>query len=140
MIDEMVEVLLKEQQTDDNKKEYCGKQLDLSDDKKKGLERKVSDEEAAISAAEEGIATLIDEIKALEAGIKDLDKSVAEATAQRKEEHVDFKDLMASDSAAKELLGFAKNRLNKFYNPKLFKPAAKRELDAEGRIFENMGG
>merc|ERR1719181_1819098 len=33
---------------------------------------------------------------------------------------------MASDSAAKELLNFAKNRLNKFYNPKLYKapPAA----------------
>merc|ERR1719343_700936 len=136
----MVEVLGKEQKSDDQKKEYCGLQFDTSDDKKKSLERKVSDEEAAISAAKEGIATLIDEIKALEAGIKDLDKSVAEATAQRKEEHVDFKDLMASDSAAKELLGIAKNRLNKFYNPKLFKPAAKRELSTEGRIFENMGG
>merc|ERR1712217_834884 len=140
MIDEMVDVLEKEQQADDNKKEYCAVQLDSSDDKKKSLERKVSDEESAISAAKEGIATLTDEIAALEAAIKDLYKSVAEATAQRKEEHVDFKDLMASDSAAKELLGTAKNRLNKFYNPKLFKPAAKRELDAEGRIYENMGG
>merc|ERR1712217_672071 len=121
-------------------KEYCAQQFDQADDKKKSLERKVSDEESAISAAKEGIATLTDEIEALEAGIKDLDKSVAEATAQRKEEHVDFKDLMASDSAAKELLGIAKNRLNKFYNPKLFKPAAKRELSTEGRIFENMGG
>merc|ERR1711920_241453 len=104
------------------------------------LERKISDEDSAIAAAKEGIATLTDEIAALEAAIKDLDKSVAEATAQRKEEHADFKDLMASDSAAKELLGIAKNRLNKFYNPKLHKPAAKRELDAEGRIYENMGG
>merc|ERR1719343_1206555 len=136
----MVEVLGKEQKSDDQKKEYCGLQFDTSDDKKKALERKVSDEEAAISAAKEGIATLTDEMKALEAGIKDLDKSVAEATAQRKEEHVDFKELMASDSAAKELLGFAKNRLNKFYNPKLYKAPAKRELDADGRIFENMGG
>merc|ERR1712217_464064 len=140
MIDEMVDVLEKEQQADDNKKEYCAVQLDSSDDKKKSLERKVSDEESAISAAKEGIATLTDEIAALEAAIKDLDKSVAEATAQRKEEHADYKDLMASDSAAKELLGIAKNRLNKFYNPKLFKPAAKRELSTEGRIFENMGG
>merc|ERR1719356_2124123 len=136
----MVVTLKKEQQSDDHKKEYCATQFDEADDKKKGLERKVSDEENAIASAEEGIATLTDEIKALEAGIKDLDKSVAEATAQRKEEHVDFKDLMASDSAAKELLGIAKNRLNKFYNPKLFKPAAKRELSTEGRIFENMGG
>jgi len=100
----------------------------------------VSDAETAISVAKEGIATLIEEIKALEAGIKDLDQSVTDATAQRKQEHVDFKDLMASDSAAKELIGVAKNRLNKFYNPKLYKAPAKRELSAEGRIFENMGG
>jgi len=31
---------------------------------------------------------------------------------------------MAGNSAAKELIGFAKNRLNKFYNPKLYKPPA----------------
>jgi len=140
MIDDMVDILEKEQQSDDNKKEYCAVQLDTSDDKKKSLERTVSDEESAIAATKEGIETLADEIAALETAIKDLDKSVAEATAQRKEEHADFKDLMASDSAAKELLGVAKNRLNKFYNPKLFKPAAKRELSTEGRIFENMGG
>jgi len=140
MIDEMVEVLTSEQQGDNNKKEYCATQFDLSDDKKKSLEREVADEESEIAAAKEGIATLAEEIAALEAGIKDLDKSVAEATAQRKEEHVDYKDLMASDSAAKELLGVAKNRLNKFYNPKLYKPAPKRELSAENRIYENMGG
>merc|ERR1712182_131337 len=62
------------------------------------------------------------------------------ATEQRKEEHEDYTELMASDSAAKELLNFAKNRLNKFYNPKLYKPPPKRELSAEDRIYENMGG
>merc|ERR1719159_192361 len=34
---------------------------------------------------------------------------------------------MSSDAAAKELIGFAKNRLNKFYNPKLYKPPAEPE-------------
>jgi len=140
MIDEMVDVLSKEQESDDQKKEYCEKQFDTADDKKKGLERKVSDEDGAIAAAKEGIATLIDEMEALTTGIKDLDKSVAEATAQREEEHADYKDLMASDSAAKELIAIAKNRLNKFYNPKLYKPKAKRELSSEDRIYENMGG
>merc|ERR1719506_1472711 len=48
--------------------------------------------------------------------------------------------MMASDTAAKELLGFAKNRLNKFYNPKLYKPPPKRELTEEQRITVNMGG
>jgi len=47
---------------------------------------------------------------------------------------------MQSDSAAKELLLFAKNRLNKFYNPKLYKPPAKQELSAQGAIDRDMGG
>merc|ERR1712037_115386 len=76
----------------------------------------------------------------LEAGIKALDKQVAEATEQRKEENEDYKALMQSDGAAKELILFAKNRLNKFYNPKLYKPPAKRELSDEDRIVVNMGG
>uniref|UniRef100_A0A7S2ACH2 Uncharacterized protein n=1 Tax=Alexandrium andersonii TaxID=327968 RepID=A0A7S2ACH2_9DINO len=140
MIDGMVATLKTEQTDDDHKKEYCGVQFDQSDDKKKGLERMVADAETAIAKAEEGIATLKDEAAALTAGVKALDKSVAEATEQRKTENVEFTELMASDSAAKELLGFAKNRLNKFYNPKLYKPPAKRELSREDRIAVNFGG
>merc|ERR1719386_447012 len=34
----------------------------------------------------------------------------------------------------------ATNRLNKFYNPKLYKPPPKRELSEEERITLNMGG
>merc|ERR1719159_1121276 len=121
MIDDMVVNLKKEQVQDDTKKDYCGKQLDMADDKKKGLEQTISDEETAISEATDKLATLKDEIKALQAGIKKFDKSVAEASEQRKEEHEEFTELMASNSAAKELVGFAKNRMNKFYNPKLYK-------------------
>merc|ERR1719272_474469 len=47
---------------------------------------------------------------------------------------------MASDAAAKELLQFAKNRLNKFYNPKLYKPPAKKELTEEDRATLAAGG
>merc|ERR1711870_28017 len=103
-------------------------------------EKSLADTEAAIASTEESIATLTDEIAALNAAIKALDKSVAEATEQRKNEHQDYKELMASDSAAKELLGFAKNRLNKFYNPKLYKAPPKVELSSEDRIYSSMGG
>merc|ERR1719163_1405104 len=123
MIDDMVATLKTEQNDDNDKKEYCNMQFDLADDKKKGLERSVSNLEKAIAKGKEAIATLADEIKALEEGIAALDKSVAEATEQRKEENADYTELMSSDAAAKELLGFAKNRLNKFYNPKLYKAA-----------------
>merc|ERR1719498_491335 len=97
-------------------------QFDHADDKKKALERTEGKLTAAIEDAKETIATLKDEIKSLGEGIVALDKSVAEATENRKEENSDFLTLMASDKAAKELLDFAKNRLNKFYNPKLYKP------------------
>merc|ERR1719454_1139819 len=140
MIDEMVVTLKTEQADDDNKKEYCAKQFDLSDDKKKSLERSISDLETAIDDAKEGIAAKQADIKALGASIKALDKAVAEATEQRKEENEDFQALMASDSAAKEILGFAKNRLNKFYNPSLYKPPPKRELTDEDRATLAAGG
>eukprot|EP00932_Pfiesteria_piscicida_P012311 SRR837773.2366.p1 GENE.SRR837773.2366~~SRR837773.2366.p1 ORF type:complete len:679 (+),score=347.26 SRR837773.2366:203-2038(+) len=140
MIDAMVETLKQEQMDDDHKKEYCGTQLDLAEDKQKELQRRVADEETAIANAKEAVETFTQEIAALEKGIKDLDRSVADATEQRKAENQDYKALMASNSAAKELLGFAKNRLNKFYSPALFKAAPKQELTEQERIFVNNGG
>merc|ERR1719316_2025003 len=140
MIDDMVATLKKEQKDDDEKKEYCAKQFDMSDDKKKGLERAVADLETVIEEAKDGISTTKSEIESLKDTIKALDKSVSTATDQRKEENEDFTELMAQDSAAKELLGFAKNRLNKFYNPKLYKPPPKRELSAEDRATLAAGG
>merc|ERR1712032_526893 len=119
MCDELIAELKQEQQDDNDKKEYCEKQFDLADDKKKSLERAEKDAENAIAKAKEAIETLTDEIKALEAGIKELDKSVVESTEQRKEENQEFKDLMAADTKAKEILKFARQRLNQFYNPKL---------------------
>merc|ERR1712224_838034 len=66
--------------------------------------------------------------------------SVAEATGQRKEEHDEFVQVLAANTAAKDLLAFAKNRLNKFYNPKLYKAPPKRELSEEDSIVVSMGG
>merc|ERR1719502_1307655 len=140
MIDEMVATLAAEQQDDDDKKEYCNTQFDLADDKKKSLERSIGNLEKAIEKAKEGVKALAEEIKSLQEGIAALDKSVAEATEQRKEENAEYNELMASDGAAKELLGFAKNRLNKFYNPKLYKAPPKRQLSEEDQITVSMGG
>ena len=124
MIDDMVVLLKTEQVDDESKKEYCELQFDHADDKKKGLERTEGKLETAIAEAKESISTLTEEIKALGEGIVALDKAVVEATEQRREENDDHKTLMINNQGAKELLEFAKNRLNKFYNPKLYKPPA----------------
>merc|ERR1719420_860337 len=140
MIDDMVSLLKGEQVEDDNKKEYCAVQFDAADDSKKKLERGVADLEKAIASSEEGIATTKAELEALAAGIVALDKQVAEATEQRKSENEDYTELMAQDTAAKDVLAFAKNRLNKFYNPKLYVAPPKQELSEADRIVVNQGG
>jgi len=140
MIDEMSALLKKEQVDDNDKKAYCESLIDQTEDKVKELELSISDLAKAIADAQEGIATLAEEIEGLSDGIKALDKSVAEATAQRKEEHADSVETLASDNAAKELIGIATNRMNKFYNPKLHKAAPKRELSEAEQITVNNGG
>merc|ERR1719277_1232818 len=140
MIDEMVATLKKEQTDDDSKKEYCLAELDTSDDKKKSLEKTISDTEASIATTKESIASATDDIAALTAAIKALDTSVAEATEQRKAENSDYKDLMSSNTAAKELLGLAMNRLNQYYNPKMYVPPAKVERSTMDAISQDVGG
>lgn len=140
MIDDMVALLGKEQVDDDSKKEMCEVTLDQQDDKMKSLGQAVGNLEVSIAHEKEVIATLEEELKALEAGIVALDKSVEEATALRKEDHAEYEELMTSDQAAKELLAYAKNRLNKFYNPDLYKAPPKRVLSEEDKIYTAFGG
>ena len=79
-------------------KAYCLAEFDKAEDKKKGLELDISDLGKAIADAKESIATLASEIEALEDGINKLDKSVAEATENRKEEHDDYVETLAANT------------------------------------------
>merc|ERR1719473_2371567 len=140
MIDNLTAELKKQQKDDDDKKEYCESELDKAEDKKKGLANDVSDLETAIDDESEAIGTLKTEIEALDDGIRALDKEVADATENRRAEHEEFKSTYASNAAAVDLLKFAKNRLNKFYNPSLYKPPPKRDLSEDEQIVVSMGG
>jgi chromosome segregation ATPase len=127
MIDDMITILKQEQVDDDAKKEYCNSQLDATQDKAKGITGTIKDLEVNIEEKTGAIAAMKEDLKTLNAGIAELDKLVAEATTQRKDENEEFTELMSTDTAAKELLAFAKNRLQKFYNPKLYKAPPKSE-------------
>eukprot|EP00972_Heterocapsa_arctica_P112910 16434410-Heterocapsa_arctica.AAC.1 len=67
------------------------------------------------------------------AGVIALDKSVAEATENCEEENPDYKELIANDGTAKKVFLRAKNRLNKYYNIKMYTALLKRELRKEER-------
>ena len=138
MIDALVAQLKKDQATDDEKKSYCEDELDQTEDKKKVLAQEASDYETMLDDANEAVANFKVEIEALDDGIRALDKEVAEATETRKEENEDFTATAASNAAAVDLLKFAKNRLNKFYNPSIYVAPPKRELSEDELIAQNM--
>merc|ERR1712238_370628 len=101
MIDEMVVLLGREQVDDDDKKAYCEANLDKAEDEMKALDNTLEDLDKAIATDKDSIVRLGEEIEALIAGIKALDKEVADATANRKAENSEYKATMAADKAAK---------------------------------------
>eukprot|EP00933_Yihiella_yeosuensis_P055771 TRINITY_DN5468_c0_g1_i1.p1 TRINITY_DN5468_c0_g1~~TRINITY_DN5468_c0_g1_i1.p1 ORF type:complete len:707 (+),score=234.65 TRINITY_DN5468_c0_g1_i1:169-2289(+) len=117
MIENMKKTLKDEQVSDEEKKDYCKEQFDTSGDKKQDLEMAISDKKTAMQSLQEKIDTVAGEIKVLTDGLKDLDQEVAKATEQRKSENEEYKQTMGENQAAKDLLGVAMKRMNKFYNP-----------------------
>jgi len=127
MIDDMVQLLEKEQSQDDTKKQQCEDQLDENEDKLKNTENEAHDLEKALDEEKSMLEAAGDEVAAITNGINDLDQQVAQATSVRKQEHENYEASLSENKAAKDLLLFAKNRLNKFYNPKLYMAPAKEE-------------
>jgi chromosome segregation ATPase len=140
MVDEMVVTLGQEQKDDDTQRDWCNKEFDASDDKEKDLKRSIHGLETQISETADAIETLKGDLAALTQKIKDLDSMVAEATDTRKDEHALFVQTSAENNAALQLLEVAKNRLNKFYNPAVYKAPPKRELTEEERLYVASGG
>jgi len=138
-IDGMVEVLGNEQADDDSQKAFCDKDLAKSEKEKKATEDAIAMSKASIEEMSASSETLAEEVSSLQAEIKALDKAVAEATEQRKEEHADFLQFQTENNAALQLIDKAKNRLFKFYRPTVYKEQAKQELTDEEKILAASG-
>merc|ERR1719473_2412956 len=139
MIDGMEKVLKEEQSDDDSTKAFCDKDLTQSEGEKKDTEEAISASEAFIEETTAESAATADEIEVLQKEIKALDKAVAEATEQRKEEHADFLVFQQQSNAAPQLIDKAKNRLLKFYRPTMYKEAPTQELTEEEKILAASG-
>merc|ERR1719197_2262642 len=134
MVDGMITVLGGEQKDDDAQKDMCVKDLEASEKDKADTESAIATSEAAIDEMTQSSANLAEEIATLQAEVKALDKAVAEATEQRKEEHAEFLTFQTENNAAVQLVDAAKNRLFKFYRPNLHKAEQRRELTEEERV------
>jgi len=134
MIDNMVDVLTKEQADDTKKKDWCVDELQKADAAEKKEQEEMDTLVSTIEELSDEMAGIADQIKTLQEEVSQLDRSVAAATEQRKKEHAEYTETISMTEAAVQLVGKAKNRLAKFYNPKAYKPPAKEELDQESFV------
>merc|ERR1719231_1700301 len=116
---------------------WCNGEFEKSDREEKSEKVEISQLTSEIDEEADAIQAINDEIATLKTEIAELDKAVSEATDQRKDEHEDYVEEVQLTSTAIELVGKAKNRLNKFYNPTLYKsPVEVKELTMEEKILE----
>merc|ERR1719337_294859 len=113
----MIALLGKQQASDAKQLAYCQDELEKAATEEAATKTKITQTNAAVGEEVDGITTLMEEISDLKAGIAALDKSTAEATETRKEEHQDFIDMLQMNEAAIGLVKKASQRLQKFYNP-----------------------
>merc|ERR1719247_944102 len=136
MIDDMVVLLGKQQKEDEKQKAYCEDEFEKAADEEAASKTKLAQTDATLAELTDKISTLMEEISGLETSIAALDEEVAGATEQRKEEHAAYVAQMQMNEAAMGLVDKAKNRMQKFYNPTLYKAPPKTENTMEEKIIE----
>merc|ERR1719240_1616577 len=134
MVDDMVALLGKQQVEDEKQKGYCEDELEKAADEEAATKTKLAQVSATIIEQRDEISAAMEEINTLTSEIAELDKSVADATNQRKEEHQMYVETMQMNEVAKGLVEKAKNRMQKFYNPTLYKAPPKKEMSMEEKI------
>merc|ERR1719161_302210 len=106
----------------------------MTESEKAATDDKLSSLASEISEITDGIATATEKITSLQDSIANLNKDVAEATENRKKEHETYGADLSANELALALIAKAKNRLQKFYNPTLYKAPPKKEMTMEEKI------
>merc|ERR1719313_2157201 len=136
MIDDLVGVEAKEQEQDDTEKPWCNGEFEKSAKEETAEKVEIERLTAVLSEKTDRIAELEDDIKAMAEQIPELDKTVAEATEERKEGHEQYLEELHMAQVAVELVEKAQQRMLKFYNPVLYKAPPKRERTMEEKIID----
>merc|ERR1719428_2420974 len=133
MIDDMVTLEGKEQKMDDEEKPWCNGEFDKTAQEEATEKHEIEALTADLEEKADQIAQIEEDVKSMSDEIADLDKAVAEASEQRKEDHEDFLEEVQMSGVAVGLVEKAKNRLNKFYNPTVYK-----EPESEDSFFAQI--
>merc|ERR1719171_1397666 len=135
----MIENLEQEHEDDTKKKEFCTAEIAKSEGAERAKQDALEALDAEMEKVTDEVAAVDEEIARIQKEIAEIDQSVAKATELRKAEHADYVESLTMADAAVALLGKAKNRLNKFYNPVLYKAPPKKEMTMEEKIMAAGG-
>lgn len=134
MIDDMVKLLKQEQKDDRTQLDDCNAKINEYTAAKKDAENEVQKHERDIADNQATIAEQVATIASQQAQIQQCDKTVAEATVQRKTENSEFISSVKLNREAIELLLKAKDKLNEYYNPSLVRQADPVQAAAEAFV------
>merc|ERR1719265_2924628 len=134
MIDGMVVILGKENGEDAKQKSWCEAEFEKSADEDAAAKSKMSSIMAEMGEISDEIAELSEAINTLTSEVAELDKASADATASRKADHAAFTESQQLSEVAIGLIYKASQRMQKFYNPTLYKAAPKTEMTMEEKI------
>merc|ERR1719160_1499538 len=134
MIDGMVTLLGKENGEDAKQKAWCESEFEKSADEDAAAKSKMSAISAEIGEISDEITELSEAISTLTSEVAELDKAVADATASRKDDHAAYVESQQLSEVAIGLIYKASQRMQKFYNPTLYKAPPKTEMTMEEKI------
>jgi len=140
LIDNMINLLGKEGKDDKIKKEMCDVGLSRNADKKAQLENGIKSKTAEVANIKDNLGIVIKDMAKIVADMSELDKTVKEATSQRKQENAAFTQMLSETNQAVGILEVAKTRLKEFYGGSFFQQSQAPSFLQEGASeSENSG-
>jgi len=118
MITELVASLQKEQADDAKQKDFCNKALPQSGVDKAAIQQGMDDKARSMDEMKTEVTALDEKIATLTEEIAELDAAVQQSTEQRKEENAFHTQSMSEVAMAMQLLQKAKEKLGAVYAPK----------------------
>jgi len=118
MVQNMVAVMVEDQSEDDKQLKWCRGETDTVNNQLSSTKEEVKTYKQKLEETKNEVKVVADEIAVLVGEIKDLDKAVAEATANRQAEQAAFVQTMSELNIASTLLQKASERLAAQYAPK----------------------
>merc|ERR1719321_2321526 len=118
MIQKMISDMQTEQNDDDKHKEWCGKEIDLTEDALKETQDSIDTHAQKLAELGNELETAQGNIATLTAEIADIDLAISVATTARGKEKSAYTETMSEITISLSLLKKARDRMAAFYVPK----------------------